>query len=701
MSNIPISTLPVAISLDGSEYVPLDQGGTTKRATVSLINSSNPANLPPGGITGQALVKTGTSNYQVGWVTTPGLGTVQEVDTGTGLTGGPITLMGTVSLAPISTGNVLANTSGISAAPTPTTPSSVLDVIGSTRGQILYRGASGWAALSPGSAGQILTTGGAGTNPAWSAVGSGTTTSVGLSLPAIFSVTGSPVTTSGTLTATLANQNANLVWSGPSTGAAAAPTFRSLVGADLPNPSASTLGGVQSKTAVASNFLTQISTSGAVSSAQPAFSDISGTLALSQLGTQTANTILAGPTSGGSANPTFRSLVGADLPNPSPTTLGGVQSLAATTSKWINQISTSGVPNATQPGFGDISGQTTLGQLPSIGNNTVLANTSGGSGVPAATSVSAVLDVVGAVQGDVLYRGASSWSVLAPGTNGQVLTTGGASANPSWTTVTGTGTVTSVSAGTGIDTGGSPITTTGSVSLAAIAGQRILANITGGLAVPSPNTMTSLLDFIGQTQGQILYRGASTWSALGAGTSGQFLQTLGVGSTPQWASAVTGPGSSTNNGFVVWNGTTGTVVKDHAATISLTSEVSGTLPTANGGLGNTAGAWTAYSPTPVPDTGSFTTVSTAGTFYVIGKLVHFRLTITITSAGSAAGGIRVALPVGSAAGPAMAVVGETANTGVSGVGRITGSNMIIVKYDASSLIATGNVLTSAGIYEQT
>lgn len=64
---------------------------------------------------------------------------------------------------------------------------------------------------------------------------SGTVTSVGLSLPSIFSVSGSPVTTSGTLTGTLANQAANVVFAGPNTGGAAAPTFRALVTADLAN----------------------------------------------------------------------------------------------------------------------------------------------------------------------------------------------------------------------------------------------------------------------------------------------------------------------------------------------------------------------------------------------------------------------------------------------------------------------------------
>jgi hypothetical protein len=71
--------------------------------------------------------------------------------------------------------------------------------------------------------------------------GTGTVTSVGLSLPAIFSVTGSPVTTSGTLAATLATQAANLVFAGPSSGAAAAPTFRQLGYSELSG--LPTLGG--------------------------------------------------------------------------------------------------------------------------------------------------------------------------------------------------------------------------------------------------------------------------------------------------------------------------------------------------------------------------------------------------------------------------------------------------------------------------
>lgn len=65
--------------------------------------------------------------------------------------------------------------------------------------------------------------------------GGGTVTSIGITVPSILNVSGSPVTTSGTIDLTLADQSANLVFAGPASGAAATPTFRSLVSADLPS----------------------------------------------------------------------------------------------------------------------------------------------------------------------------------------------------------------------------------------------------------------------------------------------------------------------------------------------------------------------------------------------------------------------------------------------------------------------------------
>lgn len=58
-------------------------------------------------------------------------------------------------------------------------------------------------------------------------------TSVALSAPAIFSVSGSPVTTTGTLTFSLATQSNNTFFAGPTTGGPLAPTFRQIAFSDL------------------------------------------------------------------------------------------------------------------------------------------------------------------------------------------------------------------------------------------------------------------------------------------------------------------------------------------------------------------------------------------------------------------------------------------------------------------------------------
>jgi hypothetical protein len=57
--------------------------------------------------------------------------------------------------------------------------------------------------------------------------------SVAMTVPSILSVSGSPITTSGTLAVTLATQTQNLVFTGPASGSAATPTFRALVALDL------------------------------------------------------------------------------------------------------------------------------------------------------------------------------------------------------------------------------------------------------------------------------------------------------------------------------------------------------------------------------------------------------------------------------------------------------------------------------------
>ena len=82
-----------------------------------------------------------------------------------------------------------------------------------------------------------------------SSYGTGTVTSVGLSLPAIFTVSGSPVTTTGTLTAALASQTANYFFAAPN-GSAGAPTFRAIVAADVPTLNQNTTGTASNVTGI-------------------------------------------------------------------------------------------------------------------------------------------------------------------------------------------------------------------------------------------------------------------------------------------------------------------------------------------------------------------------------------------------------------------------------------------------------------------
>lgn len=132
----------------------------------------------------------------------------------------------------------------------------------------------------------------------------------------------------------------------------------------------------------------------------------------------------------------------------------------------------------------------------------------GGSGSSA--DIQVLLDGISTTQGTLLYRNASDWVALAPGTSGFRLQTNGAGADPSWV----------------------------SSALAAIADLRILANISGGSAVPVANTLTAILDAtMSSTQGTILYRNASAWVTLAPGTAGMVLTTGGAGGNPAWTDA--------------------------------------------------------------------------------------------------------------------------------------------------------------------
>jgi hypothetical protein len=118
---------------------------------------------------------------------------------------------------------------------------------------------------------------------------------------------------------------------------------------------------------------------------------------------------------------------------------------------------------------------------------TVKSNVTGGAATPIDNSISAILDAtLGSAQGDIIYRGASSWTVLVPGSSGQLLSTLGAGANPAWVTAAGTGSVTSVGPGVGISTSPNPITASGTVAYAGptTSGRLTFASTTGVLFAP-------------------------------------------------------------------------------------------------------------------------------------------------------------------------------------------------------------------------
>lgn len=94
----------------------------------------------------------------------------------------------------------------------------------------------------------------------------GSVSSVGLAMPSMFNLTGSPITGAGTLSVSLAPEAANTVLAGPASGASAAPTFRALTALDLPsiNLAATGNGGVSGTLAVANGGtgLTSVGSSG-------------------------------------------------------------------------------------------------------------------------------------------------------------------------------------------------------------------------------------------------------------------------------------------------------------------------------------------------------------------------------------------------------------------------------------------------------
>jgi hypothetical protein len=286
------------------------------------------------------------------WVAPPagGSGTVTSVaatvPTGLAVAGSPITTSGTLALS-------WSGTIPNAQVPTPTTS------------------ALGGVQSGTAPAGQFVTgvsTSGALTFGTPAQGGGGTVTSVGLTAPTGLAVSGSPVTTTGTL---------GLTWSG------------TIPNAQVPTPTASALGGVQSATAPANQFATGINTSGVLTFAQPSFANISGTLATSQLpaGTGTVTSVAATvptglsisgspiTTSGTLAVTWSGTIPNAQVPAPTASALGGVTSSTAPANQFATGITTAGAVTYAQPAFSNLSGTATIGQVPTATTAQIQNNT--------------------------------------------------------------------------------------------------------------------------------------------------------------------------------------------------------------------------------------------------------------------------------------------------------------------------------------
>ncbi len=102
-----------------------------------------------------------------------------------------------------------------------------------------------------------------------------------------------------------------------------------------------------SATGGASNVLKQTTVGGNISVAQLAFSDLSGSASAAQ------------------------------LPNPSTTTLGGVEAYVAVSNQFLTSITTAGVPVSAQPAFTNISGSASAAQGGAVGGGAAESQTIG------------------------------------------------------------------------------------------------------------------------------------------------------------------------------------------------------------------------------------------------------------------------------------------------------------------------------------
>lgn len=352
--------------------------------------------------------------------------------------------------------------------------------------------------------------------------GTGTVTSVGLALPNIFNVTGSPVTTTGTLTGTFVNQSANTIFAGPSSGPAAVPAFRALVNADIPYvfsaPLINTAGTISiTQSGAASNgYLSSVDWN-IFNNKQPAGSYIT---ALTGDGTA------AGPGSVPFTLATVNGNVGSfgTVSSVGSFTVNGKGLITAASNTSI-QIAESQVTNLVSDLAGK-QGTVSIGALDAQAAN--------------ANGLALVANVLSTQSADVTHPGMINNTVQS--FSGNKIFTGTISASNLSGTNTGDQTITLTGDVTGSGTGSFAATISNlAVTNAKIANATIdlTSKVTGVLPIANGGTNNGALAV---TAGGTLYTDGSKIVNVGVGTSGQILTSNGAG-PPTWNTPATSGGT--------------------------------------------------------------------------------------------------------------------------------------------------------------
>lgn len=280
--------------------------------------------------------------------------------------------------------------------------------------------------------------------------GGGSVSSVGLSLPSMFTVSNSPVTTSGTLTGTLATQAANRFFVGPSSGAAAAPTFRAMSFLDLASSQygnaagwvAGDSGSVPAATATDVSLGRVLRADGQWVTPSAGSVDISGTPASSYIAVWAdADTIKGVSTAqiDSSGNATVQSLTTADPGNGSRRIemIGNVAADAPVPAAGVANLYAKGPSGSELPFLRNA----TNGVMPILttysGDHGCIICVAGSCTVDANCITGAQIAFGSDTIGDTTYYNGTDWVRLPNGTTGQVLgaNTGAA---PSWGAPAGT-----------------------------------------------------------------------------------------------------------------------------------------------------------------------------------------------------------------------------------------------------------------------